>query len=148
MLLQDELIEIKWYPANKQRYKEKGYVFTKMKDSFFVKVKDVVECSDGAKIPVRCDYCGEIYYPTSRTYLINHNKGKEDCCVACKGKKISISVFKAGEIPPFLFSKKYQSERIDISIHNLFFLLRYYNIFRLIVIMCSNVNSIRDTRNI
>ena len=92
MLLQDELIEIKWHPANKQRYTEKGYVFTKMKDSFFAKVKDVVECSDGAKIPVRCDYCGEIYYPTSRTYLINHNKGKEDCCVACKGKKIRKTV--------------------------------------------------------
>lgn len=25
MLLQDELIEIKWYPANKRRYTESGY---------------------------------------------------------------------------------------------------------------------------
>lgn len=88
MLLEDEFVEIKWHSTNQQRYKDRGYIYTKMKDSFFAKVKDVVECSDGVKIPVQCDYCGKVYYPTSRTYLINHNKGQKDCCVACKGKKI------------------------------------------------------------
>lgn len=92
MILANELVEIKWHPANKQRYMDRGYIYTKMKDSFLAQVKDVVECSDGAKIPIRCDYCGEVYYPTSRTYLINHNKGQKDCCVACKGKKIRKTV--------------------------------------------------------
>lgn len=92
MLLEEKLVKVKWHSTNKQRYMDRGYIYTKMKDSFFAKAKDVVECSDGAKIPVRCDYCGEIYYPTSRTYLINHNKGKEDCCSACRGKKIRKTV--------------------------------------------------------
>ena len=92
LILEEEVVEIKWHPSNKQRYINRGYIYTKMKDSFFAKVRDVIECSDGAKIPVRCDYCGEIYYPTTRTYLINHNKGQEDCCVSCKGNKIRKTV--------------------------------------------------------
>lgn len=51
-----------------------------------------MECSSGRKIPVICDYCGEIYYPTVHNYLKVHNKGEKDCCVHCKGNKIKQTV--------------------------------------------------------
>ena len=94
MLLKDNKIEMKWHATNKQRYVDRGYVFTKMGDTFFPLVEDVVQCSKGAVIPVQCDYCGEIYYPTVNNYLKVHNRGEQDCCVKCKGIKIKETVQK------------------------------------------------------
>ena len=59
-----------------------------MGDVFYPKAIDVLEISSGAKIPVHCDYCGDIYYPTSRNYKKTHDKNPIDCCVKCKGNKI------------------------------------------------------------
>ena len=81
-----------WHPSNKKAYEEKGYEFTGFKTLFHPKVSDVVKCSSGAKIPVQCDYCGEIYYPTARNYEKVYNRGEMDCCVSCKGKKIKKTV--------------------------------------------------------
>lgn len=88
MLLKDELVEMKWSSANKRRYVELGYEYTKRGDSFYPKAEDVLKCSSGAKIPVRCDYCGKTFYPTSRNYEKLHKVSTIDCCVACRSKKI------------------------------------------------------------
>lgn len=88
MLLENELIEMRWHHSNKEKYTNLGYVFTKNKDTFYAKVKDVLKCSCGVKIPVKCDYCGEIYYPTVRNYEKAHSRKDKDCCVSCKGKEI------------------------------------------------------------
>ena len=92
MLLGNEIIPMTWHPMNRKPYEEKGYVFTGFKTIFYPKVVDVVDCSSGAKIPVQCDYCGMIYYPTVRNYEKVHNRGEKDCCVSCKGKKIKKTV--------------------------------------------------------
>lgn len=91
MLLEDATVEIRWHNANKKKYIERGYKFTAIGDIFNPRVKDVVVCSSGVKIPVKCDYCGNVYTPTSRNYQKVHDKGELDCCEHCKGKKIAAS---------------------------------------------------------
>lgn len=92
LLLENETVEIKWSNVNKKRYMNLGYCFTKNGDSFYPKVKDVLFCSSGIKIPVVCDYCGQIYYPTTTTYLKSKSSTKKDCCVKCKGIEIKSTV--------------------------------------------------------
>lgn len=94
MLLAEDLVEMKWHAVNKDRYAALGYKFTKMGEIFYVKAADVVENSSGVKIPVKCDYCGNTYYPTSRNYKKSHMKKDKDCCVSCKGKEIRETVQK------------------------------------------------------
>ena len=84
----EETIEMKWSPSNKNKYMNKGYIYTFMGDVFLAKAEDVLEISSGAKIPVYCDYCGEKYWPTSRNYQKHRQHDMVDCCVSCKGKKI------------------------------------------------------------
>lgn len=88
MLLKDELVEIGWCSNNKNKYVARGYLYTKMGDKFLAKIEDVMELSKDTKIPVRCDFCGEIYYPTARNYMKRMKYDAVDCCVACKGLKI------------------------------------------------------------
>lgn len=92
MLLENNLVEMVWHPSNKARYIERGYLYSFIGDKFWAKAIDVLECSSGAKIPVQCDYCGEIYYPTARNYYKAHNRDNIDCCVSCKGIKIKATV--------------------------------------------------------
>lgn len=92
MLDNNLLVELKWHPTNKEKYMRKGYVYTGMGEVFFAQPKDVLEISSGQKIPVICDFCGEIYYPTSRNYQKVKRRGEKDCCVSCKGKKIKTTV--------------------------------------------------------
>ena len=73
MLLEENTIELKWSNVNKKRYAALGYSFTKNGERFYPKVKDVLKCSSGVKIPVICDYCGEIFYPTTTNYLKLNN---------------------------------------------------------------------------
>lgn len=92
MLNEELLVEMKWSSVNKNKYTQRGYVYTKMGDIFLAKVKDVLELSSGQRIPVYCDFCGEIYYPTSRNYQKVKDRKENDCCVSCKGKKIKLTV--------------------------------------------------------
>lgn len=92
LLLTEYLVEMKWHPANKDRYVALGYNFTRMGEVFYAKAVDVAENSSGAKIPVKCDYCGNTYYPTSRNYKKSHIKKDKDCCVSCKGEEIRETV--------------------------------------------------------
>lgn len=92
MLLENEPVEMHWHPTNRKKYEARGYIFTQNGDAFYPKAKDVMECSSGVKIPVQCDYCGKVYYPTSRNYQKVRDRGELDCCVSCKGKKIKAMV--------------------------------------------------------
>ena len=94
MLLENELVEMRWHGVNKERYVALGYNFTKIKDVFYVKAIDALKCSCGAKIPVNCDCCGNIFYPTARNYEKAHKRKDKDCCVSCKGIEIRETVQK------------------------------------------------------
>lgn len=58
-MLLTKIIKVKWNPMNKKQYESKGYVFTKYKDEFDVKVEDL---SDGCneEVEVQCDECGKV----------------------------------------------------------------------------------------
>lgn len=92
MLLGESLVEMKWHPCNKNKYIALGYKYSSMGKIFYARAADVLEISSGAKIPVQCDYCGKIYYPTSRNYQKNRVKKDTDCCAACKGIEIRKTV--------------------------------------------------------
>lgn len=92
MINNQALVKITWGNANKAKYIKKGYIFTKNGDAFYAKVSDVLEISSGVKIPVFCDYCGDVYYPTSKNYKDRHNRNEKDCCEKCKGKKIKSTI--------------------------------------------------------
>ena len=80
---------MKWNPKNKKHYTDLGYSFTKMKDEFDVKVKDLKHGS-AAVVKISCDYCGREYDIMWQTYVI-HGKDliKKDCCgnPECTGRK-------------------------------------------------------------
>ena len=88
MLVPNQKVEVKWNPANKKWYEEKGYVFTKFGESFMCKIIDLRKFCK-IEINAICDYCNSEY---SKMYF-TYNNGREilekDCCENCKGKKRS-----------------------------------------------------------
>ncbi|MFA7101508.1 MAG: HNH endonuclease [Bacilli bacterium] len=88
-------------------YEELGYLIPKYKDNhyrwavkrgtkIYVKVSDVPHKST-VRIKVKCDYCGEIYYPKISDYYNGHKTINKDSCNNCKQIKIEeIYNFKYG----------------------------------------------------
>jgi len=58
----NKTVLMRWNSNNKKYYESKGYVYTKMKDEFEVKVEDLPNSSN-IKVDVKCDGCGEILKP-------------------------------------------------------------------------------------
>ena len=58
MLLTKNIIT-KWNPNNKKHYESKGYIFTKWKNEFEIKVEDLTDGSH-VEIDVECDNCGKL----------------------------------------------------------------------------------------
>lgn len=93
-LLITKKAQVKWNGANKKRYIELGYEFTKHGEFFYV---DVAHLSKGSHslIEIECDYCGKIierqyknYVGRSKTSII-----KKDCCGDCQSIKSRESIF-------------------------------------------------------
>lgn len=75
-------VEITWNPQNKNHYAEKGYTYTKMRDTFIVDVNDLTESSN-YRVDVRCDYCGHISSVRWADYTKmkkNNPYNQKDCC--------------------------------------------------------------------
>ncbi len=86
MLLPNQHTIVKWHSRNKEYYIEKGYIFTKMKDEFQVKIEDLPPQSH-AWVKVQCDFCGEIVDVKFQNY---NNRGKYSegyACTKCKSIK-------------------------------------------------------------
>ena len=81
MLVPNQIIETTWVSSNKQHYIDKGYVFTRIREKFLVKVEDLPNGSY-AQVKVVCDYCGDTLYKHYANYLKEHTDGK-DCCKNC-----------------------------------------------------------------
>ena len=87
MLLTKE-VEIAWYYNNKDYYESKGYIFTKWKDIFLVKIEDLLEgCNE--LVEVKCDYCddSEIYKIKYSTYIKGRKIIIKDACKKCTSIK-------------------------------------------------------------
>ena len=81
MLVEGQLIEMKWSGPAKKYYENKGYRFTHQGESFYVKAEDLSPTCK-KKVNVICDKCGtllHIYY--SSYYKVAHNSedGKYYC---------------------------------------------------------------------
>ena len=86
MLVENQLIKIKWSGNNKKYYESKGYGYTKCGDFFLVKTEDLPKCCT-AKVKVICDYCGKEY--EKAWYHYKESIGSKDCCKNCKSLKKS-----------------------------------------------------------
>ena len=95
-MLEEEFIEVN-ISGNIKYYENLGYPIPKYKDDHYrwkvkrgtkilVKIKDIPHNST-IKIPVRCDYCGEIYHPQILNYYIGHKTINKDSCNNCKNIK-------------------------------------------------------------
>ena len=72
---------VKWNYNNREYYEQKGFPFSKYRDSFLVKIEDLPNNSS-VKVDVECDYCGKILNPmTWKSYLnyIHDDNGKYYC---------------------------------------------------------------------
>ena len=85
MLDETKLIPVQWNGYNKQHYIEKGYVFSKSHDVFWVNPKDLQKDSK-YKVHLICDNCGKPYMATNLTY----NSTEDDFCPECYKKRFDI----------------------------------------------------------
>lgn len=82
MLDKNQLITIKWNPRNKKRYTDLGYFYTKMGDSFDIKLEHLPKCS-GNKVKVLCDKCGKEKNIRYVDYWKYHHEDYGDLCKKC-----------------------------------------------------------------
>lgn len=86
MFNENQLVEMQWNVGTKTWYKSKGYVFTKLNDKFYVKVKDL-KPSSNKYISIVCDYCGKEFTKKYCSLNKSRERGNKDCCSDCRGKK-------------------------------------------------------------
>lgn len=85
MLVPNQKIKVSWHNVTRKHYENKGYVFTKYRDYFYVNAEDLsLGCH--AKVKVICDYCNNEFTKEYCNYLHEHDNGK-DCCAKCQPKK-------------------------------------------------------------
>jgi hypothetical protein len=86
-MILDEYTEMVWDNANKKHYIEKGYIFTKSRDKFIVKILDLAKRSK-IKIKVKCDVCGKERIIKYCEYMKSiENGGYYACSVKCSREK-------------------------------------------------------------
>lgn len=93
MLIQNQIIKVKWHPSNKKYYENLGYNYTKMGDEFNVKLEDLTKGSK-AYVDVKCDYCGEIFKRRYLNYNNQYTPELGDACDKCKNIKVQKSNIK------------------------------------------------------
>lgn len=81
-LVDNQKVIVCWSPGNKDWYKDKGYVFTKYKDSFYVDAQDLQSTSKN-KVNCKCDICGNEKTIGFYTYFRSHSKYGKYVCHAC-----------------------------------------------------------------
>lgn len=99
-MLISETVKTKWTKQNREKYEEKGYVFTKYNDKFDVKIEDLLPASH-IKVKIKCDICGKIIDRPYREYKKCHSKEFGDLCSLCCGiKRKDTCIKKYGEDNP------------------------------------------------
>lgn len=82
-------VDLRWHPFTKEYYTDKGYIFTKYKESFSVKIEDVQKGSN-VKVSVECNYCGETFEITFKRYnVVIESDNPKIACRHCTYKKSS-----------------------------------------------------------
>lgn len=87
IIIENQLIQVRWNNSNYNWYISKGYNFTKRNEKFVVKAEDLPPGS-AQKVKVQCDYCGKIYEQNYHSYVLGTKKFPfKACCHNCTGKK-------------------------------------------------------------
>lgn len=83
----DEEVLMTWNGRNKKHFESKGYIYTKQRDEFYVKVDDLQETSH-VKIHVGCDICHKPKWVVYRDYV--NRKTDEYLCSDCATRKYGV----------------------------------------------------------
>lgn len=92
IMLLTKTVKARWHNKNKDWYIEKGYIFTKMRYEFEVRVEDL-PLNSSTEVLVKCDYCEEEYSISYLAYVKNtssmDNLGRYSCphCLPKKKKE-------------------------------------------------------------
>jgi hypothetical protein len=88
-MLLTKVVIMKWNPKNRKYYEEKGYIFTKWKDEFEIKIEDLAHGSDIITVDVECDYCHKKFQKIYMKYYKEHFTANllKDCCMNCRDIK-------------------------------------------------------------
>lgn len=88
MLVENQLVEIRWSGNNKKWFESKGYEYTKLGDTFMCKVDDLMKSSK-VKVEVKCDYCDTRFKKNYKDYQRGLKRINKVCCdnQECKNKK-------------------------------------------------------------
>jgi hypothetical protein len=96
----EQKVEMIWNGNNKNHYENKGYIFTKYNDKFYVKAKDL-SITSTRKVNVKCDYCDKYFLKGYGDYKKNISIIKKDACKLCGHlKKVESNILKYGTIAP------------------------------------------------
>ena len=87
MIIPNQMVEVHWCPANKTHYEFLGYKYTGCRDSLMVKAEHLLPKST-IKVQVQCDYCGEVYVTTFKSYLLSIESNNKACCKKCWNEKV------------------------------------------------------------
>jgi hypothetical protein len=87
-MLISKYAKVKWNAFNKNYYVSKGYVFTRMRNIFDVKIEDL-QLKSNSFIEMKCDYCGVLVTKRYSTYINCRKHTQKDCCdnVNCMKQK-------------------------------------------------------------
>jgi len=87
MLVENQLVEVKWCNPTRKWYEDRGYVFTNQYDVFMAHIRDLQPTST-YKVKAICDYCGNIIMVKYGDYL-KHTKNEtlKYACSKCGSKK-------------------------------------------------------------
>lgn len=98
MIIEKEY-EVRWNSSNKKHYTSKGYIFTKMKEPFFVKVNDLAK-SSLTEVDYQCDYCKGFGKKKYKDLIDGRKIIEKDACGKCRWEKIKESNYKKyGKMP-------------------------------------------------
>lgn len=105
MLKPNQNVYVKWNSANRKHYVNKGYIFTKWKDEFLVKVEDL-SIGSHSKVKVICDYCHCEKDVSFKDYIRCHDGEFGDCCYNCTKPKRELVLMRDYGVPCYWQTKE------------------------------------------
>lgn len=86
MIVEGQLLKIRWNPNNRAYYESLGYTFTNCKDWIEVPA-ELVPHGSATKIQVECDYCHKIFQQTANNYYKSISGSGKSACKNCRNIK-------------------------------------------------------------
>lgn len=118
-MLINQKVKVRWSGNNKKWYEEKGYLYTKIGDTFECNANDLSPSSD-YYVWLRCDYCGNKYQAMYKKHLLHTKIVNKDACEHCKGNKnVEVKLAKYNTASPTIFDNWQESQAIKVEkVHN------------------------------